>query len=353
MTGRATGFASAGCGLLAAATLGCAMTPLQAAMRAESSGEHPRAATLYAECIEGQKELDCYTGLGELERPDGAMPSCARFEALAADVKARHGSTEAFQGPHVREHLSAAALHYPDVVSVAEWFDRVLGDCRIRDADRGELRASRKQEVLSHPCARRRAEAPEALDEAARAALTAQCEDFRKGHLTDTGIDRETDQAIGEAMAFAAVLSLDDDFVEACASEALRTVCPNKEELTRRMQKRVRALAESSSGEEQLRLARSYLKRWPAGPDAEAMRLTRERVTLDIALERTGTSRSAAVEEFLRGYPESPLRHEALEALWAEAKALDSYDRYRDLVERYPDAPFVAEAKARIKKGRP
>ena len=339
--------------LTALATAGCAMTPLQSALRAEAGGEHARAAALFGDCIERVREIDCYVGLGELERPDGALPNCARFEVLAAEVKARHATDDAFVGAHATERVSAAALHYPDVASVAEWFDRVVADCRMREADRGELRADRKRDVLAHSCVRRRAESPESIEAAATVSLVSECEDFVKGHLGDAGIDRETDQAIGEAVAHAAVVSLDERFVSACAGESMRPVCPTIDELTRRMQQRVRTLTETAPPEGQITWARLYLKRWPAGPDAEAMRLARERASLDLALAESGTRRAAALEEFLGAWPESPLRHEALDALWVEAKQTDRVDRYRQLVERYPHAPFVTEAKARIKRANP
>ena len=241
---RRTIAGSVASGLCVFAVAGCAMTPLQAAVQASAAGEHQRAAGLFQQCLgDKKKELDCYVGLGELMRPDGPLPSCAKFRALAGEAKASHGGEEVFIGPHAREHVSPAALHYPDVDSVEEWFAAVVRDCRQREEDKGELREGRKQDVLAHGCVQHRRDDVNKIPLPEAAKLGALCEDFRKNHLDDVGIDRETDQAIAEAIVFAAAVTLDDSFARTCGSEALRTVCPPPDAIAKRMQARVRALA--------------------------------------------------------------------------------------------------------------
>ncbi len=338
--------------LLGLGGAGCAMTPLQAAVQATAAGQPERATGLYQQCIADPKtrDLDCYIGLGELWRPDGPQASCAKFRGVAKEARAAYGGSELFIGAHARQHVSPAALHYPNLDSIEEWFAAVERDCRQRDEDEGELREGRRQDVMAHGCVKRRLEPTEKIAPAEADKVAALCDDLRKNHLDDTGIDRDTDKAIAEAMVFAAVVTLDDSFARVCDAEALRPVCPGGDAIAKRQQARVRALAEAGPAEESLKWTRTYLKRWPKGPDADPMRLARERASLDIALEQPPGSRLQGLEEFLSAWPQSPLRHEALEKLWEEAQAHDRAEVYRSLAEHYPTASWAAEAKRRGRK---
>ncbi|MSP58767.1 MAG: hypothetical protein EXR72_00215 [Myxococcales bacterium] len=335
--------------LLSLSSPGCATSHLASAVKLDAWGDHRTAAEEYATCIRDEQGLlDCYLGLGELHRPDGALADCKKFSALAVEVKARHGGDEAFTGPHARERIAKSALHYRDVDSIADWFERASADCKLRQEEQGELRVGRKERVLAHPCARRRKEPIEGMAPAQAAELASDCDDFRRSHLTDAGIDPETDLVIAEALVQGALTSLDEAFVKACGEGVLATACPPAAELRGRMRKRVRTLATDGPAAERLDWAKVYLKRWPDEYDLEKIRAARERATLDLALAQPGGTRTTPLEEFLRAYPESLLRDEALKALWIEARVVDSEVLYRELIAGYPEAPFVKKAKARL-----
>ncbi len=297
---------------LAIVLVGCAGSgAVERGDRARAAGRAAEAAAEYEACVGEGGPLACYVRLAELARPGGAAPSCRRFQRALDGARARFGDDEQWNGPHAREWLPEPALRYPNVASLADWFDRVADACRARDEDRADIRDDRKRRVFADACVRDRARPVEALDAEATAAA---CDRLRAEAPSLIGVDRETDRAIADGLVLGALTALDDRFVAACAAAALRPVCPSEAELHRRMWARLRALATTGPPAARIAWARHYLKRWPAGPDVAAMRAARERAELDLALAAPAEERAARLDQFLADWPESPLRDEALAA---------------------------------------
>ncbi|MSP60059.1 MAG: hypothetical protein EXR72_06895 [Myxococcales bacterium] len=347
------------------AAASCGGSRLAAGVRFEAAGQYPQAAAEYEACIRERAELDCRIALAELYGRRGPLADCRHFVAIAAEAKARHDAEEPYFGPHARERLSARAtsdLQNPEIRSLADWFAGGVGDCRLREGEKSESRDVHRQQLLEHPCGRLSLEAVEAMTAAQGHDAARSCDDFRKRYIDNAGTDRAIDAAIASGLAAGALAALDEAPLRECSRPPLRALCKAVEVVRPRMWKRARGLATAGPAGERLPFANLYLKRWPRGPDVPAMKVAAERATLDVALEPPKGRRLDLLESFLRAFPSSTLRQEALAALWPEALEVDTLEIYRDLVARYPDAQFQSDAKdrlaekevdARIKKKRP
>jgi hypothetical protein len=291
---------------------GCASTRWQRGRELEALGDPRGAAESYESCAREEKNFDCAVRLAQLLRPGGPLKDCARFIALTADVRARHGNEEGFKGPHVRDHIVTSWPAAWEIESVAEWFTRTEADCRLRTEERAETLDLRKRRVLDHPCPRHTEEDVERLDAKAASRVAVDCERFRRDHLSDDGTDEEMDAAIARGLSVGAVAQVEESFAAPCWERpALKKHCPSREALVARLQKRVKMLIAFGTAVERLRWAKHYIKRWPDGADIGEMRTLRERASIDLALEQPPAKRVEMLEEFLRTWPESPLRDEA------------------------------------------
>ena len=336
--------------LFVVAVAGCAASRIQIANQHLAGGRYREAAKAYQACVDHDGLLDCYVGLGELYRGGGPLADCGRLIAVATAVEERYGSAEAYLGDHAREHVSPSALG-PDDRSLARWFGTPARRCQEATAERSETIVERRAMLLQHPCAVARGRSGEPLDPTTMDRLAAACDELRRQHDGGGG-DEATRQVMAEAMVLGALTALDERFIAACEAPTLRPSCPPSAELRRRVSQRLLALVESPAPALQQRWAKHYLMRWPDGEHAPRMRLVRERAELDLALALPLGQRAEPLDEFLRSYPESPLRDEALEAIWEDARSREAPARYRAVAELYPDARFAGEARARAGKRR-